>query len=189
MVRVQPPPTPIGLAELLAGTIAVLFALLAAGWLVVALAQGHLAEGASPAAGADAGSGPGTCAYAPDQPIPMRLGDVRAYPAPIDIQLDPAGFATTPTIAGTDAYRLSGLKVTACHSDELLAFYTSSSPAINHVLAWVFVTSLDCPSDTPRPASAAGGPAALVRQCVSITSVDAGSGALMGTRMFLAPPQ
>jgi hypothetical protein len=174
---------PIGMAEFLSAVVASLFLVLAGAALLAALTGGRAsAAGAAAARGAEISPVDSSrCANAPRDPLAMRLGRARVYPAPVDISLEPAPYSVEPVIAGPEAYARSGERLSGCDTEEVLAFYTSRSPAIQHVLAWVLVSSIDCPApDLVAPAT--GGP---MRQCVSISPIDASTGATLGTRMFL----
>ena len=181
MERAAPAPEPIGMAELLSALAAVLFA---GGALLGELAGFRTAAPAAPLLVTRA-LADDTCVNAPHDPLAMRLGLTRAYPRPVDITLEPAPFSLEPGIKADDAYRRSGQRLSGCETEELLAFYTSASPSYTHVLAWVLVSTLACPSAQASPAGAD----ASARQCVSISPIDASNGALMGTRIFQLPPQ
>lgn len=183
MERVEAAPQPIGLTELLAALAATGFGLLAAVALAGLVVGGRAAGPAPPLLVARALADDPGCANAPPDPLAMRLGRTRMYPHPIDITLEAAPFSVEPQVAGADAYRKSGQRLSGCETEDLLAFYTSASPAYDHVLAWVLVSTLACPTAAATPSGADGSQ----RQCISISPVDAGSGALMGTRTFQLP--
>ena len=187
MDQARPAPQPIGLTELVAGLMAALFAAVAGGWLLAALATGRPGALTQALAQSEPGAALGSCANAPATPLAMRLGRLRQYAPPVSITLDPVPFSVTPAVDGATAYKESGLELSGCNSEQLLALYTSAAPAYDHVLAWVFVSTTDCPSAFPRSSSDALGPAAVQRQCVSVSALNAGSGSPMGTRMFLEP--
>ncbi|GAC1333957.1 MAG: hypothetical protein NVSMB17_15040 [Candidatus Dormibacteria bacterium] len=174
---VPSPAEPIGFAELGAGVAAVLFALLTGAGLVAAVVGQTAAVAATPnPGGVAAPTQASSCSNAPRDPLAMRLGRSRAYPAPVSIDLEPVPFSEDPPITAEDAYRRSGQRLSGCETEELLAYYSASSPAARRVMSWVLVSALPCPSSE-----------ALQRQCYSISPVDATTGALMGTRIFQLP--
>jgi len=168
---------PIGVAELAAGVTAVAFAILTTVGLLAAVAGTPAAAAAAPLpAGMVSVTSPPSCADAPRDPLAMRLGRSRSYPAPVSIDLEPVPFSEDPPIAAAEAYGRSGQRLSGCETEELLAFYSSSSPIIHRVMSWVLVSTLPCPSSE-----------AAQRQCYSVTAVDASTGAPMGTRIFQLP--
>ena len=183
MERAVAAPQPIGMAELLAAVVAVAFGVLAAVALAGSVAGARGAGASPPLLVARVLADDGGCANAPRDPLAMRLGRTRTYPQPIDITLEPAPFSLEPRVTGDDAYRRSGQRLSGCETEELLAFYTSASPAFNHVLAWVLVSTLPCPSAVATPSGGDG----AQRQCISISPVDAADGAPMDTRTFQLP--
>ena len=183
MIERAPAAAPIGMAELISAATAIAFGLLAAAALAAVLAGARGAGSASPLLVTRALANDGGCANAPRDPLAMRLGRARTYPGPIGITLEPAPFALEPAIPGPEAYRRSGEHLSGCETEELLAYYSSASPSYSHVLAWVLVSALPCPSEGRTPAGAD----ASTRQCMSVSPIDAGTGAVMGTRSFQMP--
>jgi len=183
VIERAPAPQPIGAAELFSAATAFAFGLLAVVALGATLAGPRSAGPNSPLLVSRALADEGGCVNAPRDPLAMRLGRARTYPAPVAITLEPAPFGLEPAIPGPEAYRRSGEHLSGCETEELLAFYTSDSPSYSHVLAWVLVSALPCPAEGRTPAGAD----ASTRQCVSVSPIDASTGAVMGTRSFQMP--
>jgi hypothetical protein len=162
---------PIGWTELIAGTTALLFGVVAA-WALVASLAGASRGAVAPA---DAGASvaevyrSGSCLSLPSLGG-MRLGTARAYPE-AGIRLDPAPFDVQPTITAADAYSRAADNPTGCQTQQLLAYYSSTSPAADHVLAWVVVATMGCGSHL----------------CMSVSPVDATTGRVLPSRNFTQP--
>ena len=166
-------PQPIGWTELLAGTVATLFALASAGSLVAVIAGTPRVAGAAPLATLTSSAhGPASqtgCAGGPALGG-MRLGTPRVYPQ-AGIRLEPVPFSVTARVSAPDAYREAALKPADCQAEELLTYYSGGDPPLQRVLAWAVVTSSACGS----------------RHCrVTVAPVDATSGPVIAPTSFLA---
>jgi hypothetical protein len=164
-------PRPIGWTELIAGASALLFGVAAAWALAASLAGAR--GGAASAAGSGASVAEvyrsGSCLSLPSLGG-MRLGTARAYPE-AGIRLDPAPFDIQPVISAADAYSRAADNPTGCQTQQLLAYYSSTIPPADHVLAWVVVATTSCDSHL----------------CMTVSPVDATTGRVLPSRSFTEP--
>ena len=166
--------TPIGWTELLAATVATLFAVAAAWGLLTVIAtsphdaasrpQAYLAGlQRPPTAANDCASGPVLGG--------LRLGTSRLY-GQAGVRLDPVPLTVIPAISAEEAWRRTALKPTGCQTEELLAYYSGGDPPAQGVLAWAVVSASACGS----------------RRCVTVSPVDATSGRPLPTGVFAVDP-
>lgn len=167
--------TPIGWTELLAGTVATLFAAGAAWGLLTTIATSpHDAESRPqaylagvqrpPTAANDCASGP--------QLGGMRLGTSRRY-GQAGIRLDPVPLEVVPAISAEEAWGKAARKPPGCQAEEILAYYSLGDPPAQGVLAWAVVSASACGS----------------RRCITVSPVDATTGRALATGFFAVDPR
>ena len=170
----KPGAVPIGWTELLAGTVATLFAVASAWGLLTVMATSPRAA----AAGA-----PGDLAAAP-RPAPaanrcaggpalgaMRLGTPRIY-GQAGISLEPVPLSVIPAISAQQAYGKAALKPAGCQTEEILAYLSGGNPTSHGLLAWAVVSASACGS----------------RRCVTVSPVDATTGQALSPSFFAIEP-
>ncbi|HEV1997440.1 MAG TPA: hypothetical protein VGR61_04825 [Candidatus Dormibacteraeota bacterium] len=164
--------TPIGWTELLAGTVAALFAVVSAWALLTVIANApRVADAAAQQAFGAAGSAPlDGCARGPVLGG-LRLGTPRVY-GQGRVALEPALLSVVPVVSAPDAYRTAALKAPGCQTEELLAYYSGGAPAVQRVLAWTVVSTSACGS----------------RRCVTVSAVDATTGQVIPPTFFGVEP-
>ena len=165
---------PIGWTELLAATVATLFAVAAAwGLLTVIATSPHAAE--SPPQADLAGvqrppTAPNACASGPALGG-MRLGTSRLY-GQAGIRLDPVPLAVIPAISAEAAWGKAALKPPGCQAEEILAYYSGGDPPVRGLLAWAVVSASAC------------GPL----RCITVSPVDATTGRALSPGFFAVDP-
>lgn len=159
-----------GWTELLAGTVATLFAVVSAlGLLTVLVTSPRAADtrlkvdGAAAYPPAPAADG---CASGPVLGG-MRLGTPRMY-RQAGIRLEPVPLSVSPAIPAQEAYRKAALKPPGCQTELILAYYSVADPTAQGVLAWAVVSTSACGS----------------RRCISVAAVDATTGRALAPGVF-----
>ncbi|MGI8608262.1 MAG: hypothetical protein ACR2MY_03380 [Candidatus Dormibacteria bacterium] len=161
MDSLNPGVAPIGWTELIAGTVATLFALASTWALVGVIASGpriaapsseaRILPGALAAPTVGCGSGPSLGG--------MRLGTTRVY-AQGAITLAPAPLTVVPAVSAPEAYGNAALRPAGCQTEQLLAYYSGADPGVQQRLVWVVVSMAGCGS----------------RRCITLSPVDANTG-------------